>query len=415
MAADGQGARAAGETGAALEGRAILRNVVDLSMATVDVGVSAARLLGGTREVEAAATSMAGAVEELVASIGEIERSGQQAAGSAEESSRLTAQGIAELEALRREVQATGAVFATVSGRTRELQEVVSRLGQVVELIAKIAGQTNLLALNATIEAARAGEHGRGFAVVAGEVKSLSRQTGEATETIRQQIGQLNAVFGAVLDSVAGAQSTVAAVIGKAETVAADFQRINENSVAIAREVAELAEIISQQRTAVELMSQSMTVVREKGKENLEAVDALADQTDRSVRLIEEWRAAIAKEDIEGKVILLAQADHLLWKKRLLDRAVGRSALKSSELASHTACRLGQWYYGDGAKRFGRAPDFVALEEPHRRVHEHGIAAAKCFELGDVAEGLEHYAALERASAQVIDGLRRLERAPVPA
>lgn len=48
-------------------------------------------------------------------------------------------------------------------------------------------------------------------------------------------------------------------------------------------------------------------------------------------------------------------------------------------------------------------------------MHEHGIAAAKCFELGDVAEGLEHYAALERASAQVIDGLRRLEREPVPA
>jgi len=415
MAGTGDGPHAAGHAHAALESREILRNVVELSMATVDVSVSAAQLLGGTREVETAATSMASAVEELVASIGEIERSGQQAAESAGESSRLTAQGLTELEALRREVQAAGAVFATVSGRTRELQDVVLRLGQVVELIAKIAAQTNLLALNATIEAARAGEHGRGFAVVAGEVKSLSRQTGEATDTIRAQIGQLNAVFGAVLESVGGAQSTVEAVVAKAEAVAGDFRRINDNSMAIAGEVGELATIISQQRTAVELMAHSMTVIRDKGGENLAAVDRLADQTDRSVRLIEEWRAAIAKEDIEGKVILLAQADHLLWKKRLLDMAVGRSQLKSGELASHTACRLGQWYYGDGVRRFGRAPDFVALEEPHRRVHEHGIAAARCFERGEVAEGLDHYAALERASAQVIEGLRRLERVPVPA
>lgn len=74
-----------------LEGREVLRSIVDLSMATIDVSVSAAQLLGGTREVEAAAASMSSAVEELVAPIGEIERSGRQAADSAGESSRLTA------------------------------------------------------------------------------------------------------------------------------------------------------------------------------------------------------------------------------------------------------------------------------------------------------------------------------------
>lgn len=39
-----------------------------------------------------------------------------------------------------------------------------------------------------TIEAARAGEAGRGFAVVASEVKSLARQTSEATNEIGGQI-----------------------------------------------------------------------------------------------------------------------------------------------------------------------------------------------------------------------------------
>ncbi|OIR00537.1 methyl-accepting chemotaxis protein 2 [mine drainage metagenome] len=70
----------------------------------------------------------------------------------------------------------------------RGLSEAGSRIGEIIQLIGKIASQTNMLALNATIEAARVGEAGKGFAVVAGEVKSLARQTSEAAEEIERQI-----------------------------------------------------------------------------------------------------------------------------------------------------------------------------------------------------------------------------------
>ena len=54
------------------------------------------------------------------------------------------------------------------------MAEQARQIGDVVDLIERIAAQTNLLALNATIEAARAGEMGKGFAVVAQEVKTLA-------------------------------------------------------------------------------------------------------------------------------------------------------------------------------------------------------------------------------------------------
>ena len=55
----------------------------------------------------------------------------------------------------------------------------VSSTGPVIEQIAR------------AIEAARAGEAGKGFAVVAAEVKSLATATNNATQTIRQGVGEV--------------------------------------------------------------------------------------------------------------------------------------------------------------------------------------------------------------------------------
>jgi DNA-binding winged helix-turn-helix (wHTH) protein len=91
-------------------------------------------------------------------------------------------------EICQRVVQSTVAVNEAISETTRtrnnivELENIVQKIGDVVELIRKVAAQTNLLALNATIEAARAGDIGRGFEVVAAEVKSLGRETSSATD-----------------------------------------------------------------------------------------------------------------------------------------------------------------------------------------------------------------------------------------
>lgn len=388
----------------------ILKNVVDLSMSAVEVSVSTAHILSGTREVQGAATSMASAVEELAASISEIEGSAQRSSRAVQESSHLTNEGMNELSDLQKDIIKTGNVFGLVTEKTRGLQDVVGNLGKLVDLISNIAMQTKLLALNASIEAARAGEHGKGFAVVASEVKNLSQQTGDATDTIKSQIEQLNVYFTDMIGAVSSAQSNVTTVIKKAEKVSHDFTRINANSTSITAQINELANIISQQKEAVQLMANNMVVVKDKGEINLEAVDTLANQTDQSVKLIEDWRTKLASEDIPDKVIYLAQADHLLWKKRLLDMAVGRSSMKSSDLTDHTLCRLGKWYYALSDESIKSLPDFKSMEHPHKRVHCHGIEAAKFFEKGNIEKGMAEYQQLDAASKDVIASLQGLLR-----
>ena len=129
----------------------------------------------------------------------------------------------------------------------RGLSEAGSRIGEIIQLIGKIASQTNMLALNATIEAARVGEAGKGFAVVAGEVKSLARQTSEAAEEIERQIvaiaeasGNAVAAIEAIKDVVENIDTIatgIDAAVGQQIIATRDISRDVQQVAAAAQEV----------------------------------------------------------------------------------------------------------------------------------------------------------------------------------
>ncbi len=164
--------------------------------------------------------TVASAAEELSASIGEISRQiGHSASmtGAAVESARHT-------------VTTVGA-----------LAERVEKIGQVVELISRIARQTNLLALNATIEAARVGDAGRGFAVVASEVKTLASQTATATEEIGSQIAEIQSATRETVSSVGTISRLVEDLGGVATAIAAAVEEQGAATAEIARNAQDTA------------------------------------------------------------------------------------------------------------------------------------------------------------------------------
>ncbi|MBO1074902.1 methyl-accepting chemotaxis protein [Roseomonas marmotae] len=218
------------------------------------------------------AQTAAAATEELASSIGEITR---QVGRSAEVSRRA----VAEAERTDRTV--------------RDLAETASKIGDVVRLIADIAGQTNLLALNATIEAARAGEAGKGFAVVASEVKSLASQTARATEEIGQQVGAIQGATGQAVEAIRSIGLVVAEIDQTAAAIAAAVEQQGAATQEIARNIAGTAEAAStvSRETAVVRDSAGASgdaarEVREASRELNDQANGLRARVDRFLNLV---------------------------------------------------------------------------------------------------------------------------------
>jgi methyl-accepting chemotaxis protein len=191
-----------------------------MSATASQANAQAATVASAAQAASAGVQTVAAAAEELASSIHEISRQVSQ-------SSHITGRAVSE-------TRRTDALV-------RELSDGAQKIGQVVELIASIAGQTNLLALNATIEAARAGDAGKGFAVVASEVKGLAGQTARATEQIAAQVTQIqNATRGAV-EAINGIRITIDEVSTIATTIAAAVEEQGAATAEIARNVQQTA------------------------------------------------------------------------------------------------------------------------------------------------------------------------------
>lgn len=379
-----------------------LDRIVDLNIQSNETAISAARMLTACRDIEERTQALAAASEEMVASVGQIRVSADDAAERATQMKSSAEQGMSTVGLATGAMGRVETTANEVSDKIVALNVASEEIGAIVGSIDAIAKQTNLLALNATIEAARAGEAGRGFAVVASEVKALSQQTSKATEDIRDRIHRLRSEVEVIVVAMSDCKSAAVESKNIVSQLGGAMSEVGEHIAVVTGGMHEIANILNQQTEASAEIAEGLATIAEKTKISVDQIKGISSQLDNAQGIAGLELQSLAGLSFDNKIPRLAKADHVIWKKRLADMAVGRIALKADELSDHHSCRLGKWYYGDGSRQMRNNPAFAALEKPHADVHEHGKRAARLFEVGDLAGALGEIALVETASTEVL-------------
>ena len=155
-----------------------LSNVAEMTQTSRAMAVNAGDALELVESISAA-------VEEVTASVKEVERNARSSAELAEAVRASAAKEGVEGVAIAIEgMSKINKIVSNAVEQVRTLHDSSRDIQRILSVIREITEQTNLLSLNASILAEKAGEHGKGFSVVSEEMRSLSGRTASYTREI---------------------------------------------------------------------------------------------------------------------------------------------------------------------------------------------------------------------------------------
>ena len=232
------------------------------------------------------AAAAATASEEATTNVSNVAMAAEEIAQSVEQ---ISSQAARSAHIARQASDETKAIIATVE----QLVASVGQINNVSNLIRDVAAQTNLLALNATIEAARAGDAGRGFAVVAQEVKSLAGQTEKATGDITKQISSIEVTTSQVVQAMKAIAGTIAQLDENASDISVAVQQQDAVSKEIARSANAAAERTRDVSMSVVQVSDAATKTDQVASAVLNAGGELAERSGKLRAEVERFLAQV--------------------------------------------------------------------------------------------------------------------------
>jgi methyl-accepting chemotaxis protein len=193
-------------------------NINAMASGAEQASVNANEVAGAAEQMSTNMNTIASAIEEMSSSINQIASNAGEARNVA-------------IAATEKSKDATGVM--------NKLGIAAKEIGQVTDVIKKIADKTNLLALNATIEAASAGEAGKGFAVVAGEIKELANRSAQSADDIARRIESIQNGTGDAVNVINDVSGIIVKINQSVEAIAGHVEQQTKASNEIASNVAQ--------------------------------------------------------------------------------------------------------------------------------------------------------------------------------
>lgn len=205
------------------------------------VASGADQVAGASQALSQGATEQAGSIQEMSATIIEINDNVNKNTENARNLDAVAGEMISDMNNSSEQTE-------NLIGAMKQISAISLEIDKIVNTIDSIAFQTNILALNAAVEAARAGEAGKGFSVVAEEVRSLAGKSAEAAKNTSDLIHKVIEAIGKGAECADATAAAMDVVKHKTELVAVGINEISVNSE-------EQANAINQTTVGVEQIS----------------------------------------------------------------------------------------------------------------------------------------------------------------
>jgi methyl-accepting chemotaxis protein len=240
----------------------------EIGYSSAELSSTAQQLAANILQQSQATTNIAATVTQISHSIDEIAQRMEGIYESSSVNSSRCEEGLGVISSVIGNMDEVSSFIDTTKRQISALNDKVSNISSISNVIRDISEQTNLLALNAAIEAARAGEHGRGFAVVAEEVRALATRSYSSVKMISDNIDEVQQNMDAVMEGMDHVVNKTVVSSAAAKSAGDVFEVIATNTQSVTDGMSAISEASQQQKHAAVEISQSIEEIAVVAREN---------------------------------------------------------------------------------------------------------------------------------------------------
>lgn len=281
-----------------------------------------------------------------------------------------------------------------INSQMQDFKEKINKIGEIIDIVKKVAFQSNLLALNASIEAAKAGTVGNGFAVVADEMRQLSVSTAESAENITDYVKQLSQDTEILAVSMNKTARKLNEGNAKVETSLNNMQQMNSQIGNINTRVNSVFEAIDTQTNTTIEFSRQIEHLSESYDLLSKDCIALGKHVFQIGRYIDKTRSDMVRRNsaiTELDWIRVFEVDHFVLIWRVYNNIVGFEHLQAKQVDNPANCKLGKWLSKQTDRRLTDSNEFKQLVSSHTAIHNFATRSWSAKEEGNDELAMKYF------------------------